>query len=254
VEVDEDLKFYQRLQTKDEDGAIAMLEESLKTRSLDEVFDKIVIPVLARTEQDRARGALELNDVVFHFRIVQEWLDDLEENVDTLALPAPTSEAATVAGEEAEPFRVVGIATDGTGGVLVLRMVRLLLAKTRRVELDIIQSMGTPLVLAEQIAEKAPDALLLSHLPTESLTRVRYLIKRLKSSLADLPMVVGYWDKSASLPEIQDSLKAVSIYRVALEVDTARDALLGMTPTRDKGLASTAAERMATAGAPVAKP
>ena len=89
IQVDEDLRFYQRLQSRDLDGAIAVLDQALERKSFGNVCDQIVIPALSRTDQDRAAGVLELSDVVFHWRVIQEWLDDLTEN-KTLRPSAPT--------------------------------------------------------------------------------------------------------------------------------------------------------------------
>ena len=48
VEVADDLRWYQRVLHRDQDGAITLLDQALKTRPLESVCDEIVIPTLAR--------------------------------------------------------------------------------------------------------------------------------------------------------------------------------------------------------------
>lgn len=216
VRIEPDLRFYQKLQNRDQDGAVAVLEEAMRAKPIENVFDEIVVPALSRTGQDQARGALALNDVVFHWRVVQEWLDDLEEQSELMASPAPNGDGAT--GDVEDVFEVVGIATEGVAEVLILRMVRLTLRKTPGIRLWIVETIGAPLVVSEQVAELEPDAILLSHLPPMRLTHASYLFKRLQATRPDTPMIMGYWDHAAALSEIQDRLQSIAIYRVALTV------------------------------------
>ena len=128
VEVADDLRWYQRVLNRDQDGAIALLDQALKTRPLERVCDEIIIPTLARAEQDREDGFLEKRDVVFIWRVVRDWLDDLTDRDDVaLSAPAPTP------ADHVEPVRVrpapaiaeqelVGIATNGGADALVLHM------------------------------------------------------------------------------------------------------------------------------------
>lgn len=223
VRIEPVLRFYQKLQNRDQEGAVAVLEESMKAMPLENVFDEIVIPALSRTNQDRAQEALELNDVVFHWRVIQEWLEVLEAQADTMASPKPdgTNSVETDdsdADADDDVFEVIGIATEGVAEILILRMVRLILRKTPDVHLKIVETIGTPLVVAQQVAELEPDAILLSHLPPMRLTHASYLFKRLQATQPDTPMIMGYWDRKASLSEIQDRLQSISIYRLALSV------------------------------------
>jgi hypothetical protein len=58
-EVSDDLRWHQRVRQRDQGGAIAILEDAVKTRPLENVCDQTVIPTLARAEQDRDHGFLD---------------------------------------------------------------------------------------------------------------------------------------------------------------------------------------------------
>ena len=82
AELDQDIRFYQRLVSLDQDGATAVLEAALKERPRAEVFDQILVPALSRAERDAARGELEESDMAFIRRVIGEILDDLEGTED----------------------------------------------------------------------------------------------------------------------------------------------------------------------------
>ena len=82
AELDQDIRFYQRLVSLDQDGATAVIEAALKDRPRAEVFDQILVPALSRAERDVARGELEESDMAFVRRIIGEILDDLEGTED----------------------------------------------------------------------------------------------------------------------------------------------------------------------------
>jgi hypothetical protein len=83
------------------------------------------------------------------------------------------------------------------------------------------------LKLAERVGELEPDLILLSYVPPVGLTPARYLMKRLRAHLAQVPLCVGYWDASADPAQAVEPLRKVGVYRVARTVVAARDLILG---------------------------
>ena len=243
VEVADDLRWYQRVLHRDQDGAIALLDQALKTRPLERVCDEIIIPTLARAEQDRDDGFLEKRDVVFIWRVVRDWLDDLADR-DDVALTAPSPAPA----EHMEPIRVrpapeiakqelVGIATNGGGDTLILRMLNLLL-KPSGVRLTILSATGSPLSVSDKVEQLGCGLIVMSHLPPLGLTPTRYLIKRLRARHPDIPMVVGFWDVKADPVQVAEQLRSSSAYHVALSVAAARTMILERTVPKIPALAS----------------
>jgi predicted PurR-regulated permease PerM len=237
VEVAADLRWYQRVLNRDQDGATALLEEALKTRPLETVCDEIVIPTLGRAEQDRDEGFLEKRDVVFIWRVVRDWLDDLADRDDiTLTAPLPTRP------EHTEPARVrpaaatvdhelAGIATNGGADALILRMLNLVL-RPSHVRLTILSATGSPLRLSDKLENLDCGLIVISHLPPVGLTRTRYLIKRLRARHPDIPMIVGFWDSKADSLGVAEQLRSSSAYHVALSLTTARAMILERTVPR----------------------
>jgi predicted PurR-regulated permease PerM len=231
VEVADDLRWYQRVLHRDQEGAIALLEEAMKTRPLENVCDQIVIPTLARAEQDRDHGFLDKRDVSFIWRVVRDWLNDLADR-DDLVLTARVPEVV----EHTEPARarvpvettrqtLVGIATNGGVDALVLRMLNLLLEPSG-VRLTIISASGSPMHISDKVDDLNTGLIVISHLPPLGLTRTRYLIKRLRARHAQVPMLVGFWDAKADAAQVAEQLRSASAYHVALSVAAARTMIL----------------------------
>ncbi|MDR3622661.1 MAG: AI-2E family transporter [Paludisphaera borealis] len=233
VAVADDLRWYQRVLNRDQDGSLALLEEALKTRSFEEVCDQIVIPTLARAEQDRSQEFIEGRDVAFIWRLVREWLDDVADNDEmVLTAPTPSMPAAdqvdplrTLGPIDAEQHPFVGIATGGGADSLVLRMLNMAL-KPSGVRLTILSAGASSLQLSEKIASLDPGMVLISHLPPEGLTRARYLTKRIRARHGDVPIVFGYWDLSAEPSRVVEQLRPATANRIVVSVAAARAAIV----------------------------
>ena len=100
AELDQNIRFYQRLVSLDQDGATAVVEAALKERPRAEVFDQILVPALSRAGRDAARGELEESDMAFIRRVIGEILDDLEGTEDiSLKRSAPVGRRRARAGQ-----------------------------------------------------------------------------------------------------------------------------------------------------------
>jgi hypothetical protein len=152
AELDQDIRFYQRLVSHDQDGAIVVVDAALKERPRAEVFDQILVPALSRAGRDAARGELEESDMAFIRRVIGEILDDLEGTEEmSVKSPAPSGEGepGRANGKPASPpFEVAGVATSGTSDALTLRMLGQLLT----IELYTCESQGRRLADAARRA------------------------------------------------------------------------------------------------------
>jgi predicted PurR-regulated permease PerM len=222
------VKFYQRLVTLDQDGANEVLEAIVKERPRVDVFDRVLIPALSRAEIDHARQEIDDTDREFIWRVIGEALTEIE------ATAQPALEQATGA-RPAPPLpnaRVLGVASNDEADALVLRMLELEL-RDAGVELDLIVGVNTPLKLSEQIARDGPQLVVLSHVPPNGLTSTRYLVRRLRAHLGDLPIVVGRWREGCDPSGVAEKLAAVGASRVVFTVAEARDHILrGIRPAQ----------------------
>lgn len=228
AELDQNIRLYQRLVSLDQDGATAVVEAALKERPRVEVFDQILVPALSRSGRDAARGELEESDMAFIRRVIGEILDDLEGTEEISVKTAAGSgegEPGRVNGTPASPpFEVAGVAANGSSDALALRMLGQILAPSK-CTLVILEGAGSPMQLAERVAEASPAMVILSHLPPEALAQARYQVRRLRSRFAGLPIVVGRWGEAGS-DAASEGLSGVGATHVAFTLADARDQIL----------------------------
>jgi predicted PurR-regulated permease PerM len=228
AELDQNIRFYQRLVSLDQDGATAVVEAALKDRPRADVFDQILVPALSRAERDAARGELDESDMAFIRRVISEVLDDLEGTEDlSKKAPGRSGEAEPIRanGKPASPtFKVAGVAASGTSDALTLRMLGQILAPAAYTLVNV-EGVGSPMLLADRVAEVSPAMVILSHLPPEALAQARYQVRRLRSRFSGLAIIVGRWGEAGSDAASQ-GLSGVGATHVAFTLADARDQIL----------------------------
>lgn len=175
--IDPELRFYQRLLARDEEGARALLDDGAPEER-DRLADRFLIPALARARRDRERGSLDATDLNFIHEVVEETLDEL-------AGPQPTS---------SDPSRphVIGVPVDDAEDSLALRMLAQR-AHPEALRFEILDAGKSSLQIADELGGLKPDLLVLSHVPPGGLTHTRYLARKLRSMFPGVPILAGYW-------------------------------------------------------------
>ena len=139
--------------------------------------------------------------MAFIRRVIGEILDDLEGTEEiSVKTPARSGEGepGRANGTPASPpFEVAGVAASGTSDALTLRMLGQLLAPSKCTLVNI-EDAGSPMQLADRVAEVSPAMVILSHLPPEALAQARYQVRRLRARFAGLPILVGRWGEAGS--------------------------------------------------------
>ena len=202
VDLEPGVRFYQRLLAMDQDGASAVIDGVLQKHPRAEVFDKVLVPTLSLAERDFARGDIDEREQVFIFRVVSDVLADLEGQPEVdLASLSTASTAAAVDGASAKeqpvaPTKVLAFAANDASDALTLKLLANLLDPSK-VALSIVEQVESPLKVVERIADEAPDAVLISHLPPDGLTAARYLVRRIRAQNPRLIIAVGRWDEKS---------------------------------------------------------
>ncbi len=223
AELEPDVRLYQRLVGLDQDGAAEVVEEALKKHPRAEVFDTIVVPALGRAERDAARDELDERGLAFVWRFADDLLDEIEGTPegDLLALAG----AGAADGKGSRPIRVVGVPANDRADELALRMLRTLIGPVEGVELEIVDGAGGPMRVADAIGERKPDVVLVSHVPPGGLTNMRYMVRRLKAALGDVPVWAGRWGEQGDTAALAEQLRAAGAARSVFSLAEARERL-----------------------------
>jgi predicted PurR-regulated permease PerM len=228
-----DAKLYQRILLLDRDGAREVVDAALKAHPRVEVFDSVLIPVLARADQDAARGELDELEQTFLWNFVSEVLDELEDVRDfdlsaarMASVPSETS-ASSADADTATKLVVVGIAVRDTSDGLVLRMLGQLVAPAG-VSMEILEETDSPLEVAERLPDLNPSLVVVSQVSPEGLTLGRYMVRRIRAQFADLPIVLGRWGHPAPPSPTMERLIALGASQIVFKLADARELIFGM--------------------------
>ena len=228
-----EIRFYQRVLADDPEDAIELVESLEKEQTRIQIYDGLFLPALSLAERDQAAGLI---DEAQRERLWRTTWDLIEEMEST---PRAVDESPRAAG----PLKVVGIAAGDSADSLALRMLGRLLTGSG-VELEILESGGTPLELTERIVTIAPELVLLSHVMPAGLTSARYLVRRLHSRLPSLPVIVGLWGAGENVSATAAKFTELGAQKVVGTLGDVRAALMSAHPAESK-LASL---RLARAG------
>jgi predicted PurR-regulated permease PerM len=228
-----DVRFYHRLLARDRDGATAIVREAAKEEPVATVFDRLLVPTLARAKRDRTNDDIDDGDQDFVWDVVGGLIDELGETHPAKANGAAARDNAGAApapgpgpGPQGDPtLHLVGIAANDHADLLVVRMLARLLDGSG-CKVTILETPESPLRGVEQVAEAKADLVLVSHLPPVGFTAARYLVRRLRARLAALPIVVGHWCVNGTRTRAAKRLTAIGANRVVFLLAEAHDLVL----------------------------
>ena len=233
-----DVRFYQRLLARDQDGAASVSEEILAEYPPEALFDGIFIPTLSMAERDSARDDIDEDQRDFAWWVIDEIIQDMEAAPPKPGVEPTAAAAAAPIPEQAkvECSRIVGVPTSDRGDLLPLRMLQSLLSPSGcRIELADVAR--TPLEVVEKLAAADPTLILISYLPPGGLVQARYLVRRIRARFPSIPIVVGRWAESSE-NESADRLQSAGATAVVATLAEARDRIFshaGMSTSAPSG-------------------
>jgi len=206
--------FYQRLAARDQDEAAEIVEKELATRPPEQVFDDVLVPVLAAARRDAAGGRLSGDDLHFVTTAVHEVAEEVAEFKPG---EVPTGEA---------PVRVTVVpakdAVDHAAAVLFGRLLDPVLWEVEVAPANVLTS-----ELLDLVEKRAPAIVVIAALPPGGLTHTRYLCKRLRQRSADMKVVVGRWAAPEDDAPGWAQLKGAGADEVTASLEATKTFLLG---------------------------
>lgn len=186
--------YYQRLLAGDENEASQVLENYLKEKSLEDLYDSVLIPALGMEEQDHRRNALDDSTVSFITMTTKELLEDFNSS----AKKRQQEEAVPIADLK----RILCVPVRDDADELTAIMLAQVLARVgysaEALPLRSVEEMLTA------VAKARPDVVYLSALPPLAISQAKGVYRRLRAQSPDLSIVIGLWDYT------DDPVKAAS--------------------------------------------
>jgi predicted PurR-regulated permease PerM len=193
-----EVHYYQRLLATDFEEAHQVLKGHLKEKSLEELYDSVLIPALSLAEQDRHRNDLDEETVAFIYQSTREFVEDLyEKAAKELAEPSSGAASGVATGAPAKSARVICVPAGGEADEIIGVMLGQLLDVAGH-DAQSVSVWPVEEVLA-QGARAAASIIFISALPPLALTHARAIYGRLRAEFPTQPIVVGLWNYSGDV-------------------------------------------------------
>ena len=219
-----DVAVYQRLLKDDEAGARGVLEAYVKQHTAADIYDAVLLPVLARVRRDAGRGALSADESTSIVAAV----DRIVAGLDSAALRV----ARTRDGEAAAPAASVPSALDALAcpardaiDATALRMLASRLAADG-VRLTLAEPGLLAAEVVDRVATTEPGAVIVASLAEVGVGHARYILKRLRARFPDLPLVATCWGTASRVDDACAMLLDAGATDVASTVEETRAQVL----------------------------
>ncbi|HUB95931.1 MAG TPA: AI-2E family transporter [Stellaceae bacterium] len=212
--------FYQRMLANDPDEAARQAELVLKEKPLAAYYDEVVIAGLALAQLDVNRGVLEHERRVQIKEAVLDVVDDLSDHVT--AEVQPNRVALCVAGQGS---------LDEAAAALLAQLLENVGIAARVVPSSAV--MATSIFRLDVTDVRA---VCLSYIDPGGVANARYLVRRIRRRIPEVPVGVGFWTLNTEEAQERNALRetdadfvATSLRQAALDV-----AKLAGVPVRDE--------------------
>jgi predicted PurR-regulated permease PerM len=234
-------RFYQRLLALDRDEARVILVEYLKTKSLEELYDSVLIPALNLAEKDRHRNRID-NDTAKYIaentkQLVEELYgidaDQRREASDAERTASSSSDAAPSGTLELRipranrAVKVVCVPARDEVDEIAGKMLAQLLEKNG------LRASCVPLQRNAEMISRAmlarPDVVCISALPPFALVHAKATYNKLRAQAPNLKIFVGLWNYPGDIERIAARLHLAEGSRMAITLSEVVNELAGPT-------------------------
>lgn len=200
-------QYYQRLLAGDQTEARQILENYLAQSTLEDLYESVVIPALARSEMDGHRNELDEETRGFVNNTTREIAEEIASSFYPGAEGEETELRASALRETARRVDVVCVpARDEADDVVAMLLGQLL--ERQGVKSESL-TIAPATEMLERVQELRPDTVCISALPPLAMNHTRALYAQLRRRAPDVRIVVCLWH----LPG--DSQKTINLLRLS---------------------------------------
>ncbi len=198
--------FYHRLLKQGEHDETELAESILKTKSLTDLYDGILIPVMRASEEDHRTGAIDAEQ---RGRILTA-LGDLVEELGERYLPV-VEDGDLMTAQSACRIRFVGARADRdeiVGSMLAHVMIQQ--------GYEAVKGPGSRLIreLISSLKSEPVDLVCISVVEPSKAIHARNLCQRIRRGLPDQQVVVGLWGRTGDISEDVQTLRDAGVEEV----------------------------------------
>jgi predicted PurR-regulated permease PerM len=202
--------YYQRLVAQDQDEAADLVEEFLKTHTLAEAYEAVLIPALSAAKKDLAQDNLSAAEEEFIVLTTRELVEEL--SLRPLPSPSPDTSAEPVQPpDHVAPVLKVPVIfspVHDQADELALLMLQQLLDPARY-EVELLSASMLTAEVVSRVEESQVQLICLGGIAPGGVAHTRYLCKRLRTHCPTLKIVVGHWGSPGNSQDSQELLHQV---------------------------------------------
>lgn len=233
-----DSRFYQRLLALDHEEARTILTKYLETKSLEELYDSVLMPALSMAEKDRHRNRLDENTERFIIentgRMVHELFEIDEQKHRGLFAPdsAPTpadGRANNISETPVQPaLKIICVPArdhaDEIAGTMLTQLLEKAGQKVSRIPLQ-----SAPAMVSRAVQSK-PDVICISALPPFAIAHAKALYARFRNQTPPLKIFICFWNYPGNTERIAARMKLSENCKIAITLSEVVSDLAGATP------------------------
>jgi predicted PurR-regulated permease PerM len=194
--------YYQRLLAMDPDEARNVAENYLKDKSLENLYESVLIPALRLAEEDRHIDVLGDRSAEFISQSTRELIDDLGDRIQQPDSKPGVNGNVTPADNSHFSDGVICVPARDEADELVGMMLAQLLREAGYKQARYI-AIGTVEDMLNQVVQSGSRIVCVSALPPFAVGQARSLCKRLRARLPDVALIVGLWGFPGGVPRAQ---------------------------------------------------
>ena len=224
-----DVSYYQRLLARDQNEASEIVQRHLASQPMETVYDALMLPAFNYAERDRIEGRLSEDEEQTIVEQTRELLGDVERFQRTLpAREAPDEEEAVSPSiedtESPVPVNVLGYPANGQADATALQMLAQLVdADAIRLDVTSVRLLSSEVI--DQVRTSGARLICIADLPPSPPSKTRYLVRRLRSAVPEVKILVGRWAPAELADDDRSCLIDDGAHHVATTLVETRDQL-----------------------------
>ncbi len=190
AELSAEALYYERLLAMDQQEAHSVATRFLKSKSLVELYDSVLIPALFLVEQDRHQGLLDDVRCNFFFLSIGELIAELTDYRE----PSADSESSLhLSSSTRNEFAVVCISANDQADELTSLMLGQLVERTSHQTL-LLPAASVSSEILDTLAHEPNTVIFINALPPFAFSQARSICQRVRTHLPYNRIVIGLWN------------------------------------------------------------
>ena len=223
-----DVSYYQRLLARDQSEASEIVQRHMASQPTETVYDALMLPAFNYAERDRIEGRLSEDEEQTIVEQTRELLGDVDRFQHTLpANEVPEEETTSPPIEHTEsriPVNVLGYPANGQADAIALQMLaQLVEADGIRLDVTSVRLLSSEVI--DLVRTSGARLICIADLPPSPPSKTRYLVRKLRSAVPEVTILVGRWAPPELADEDRSSLTNDGAHHVASTLLDTRDQL-----------------------------